>query len=829
MKQRMIWMSSVVAAAAAVAMVSPRAEAQLLAGVDEDAEFVRLYDFTRGRWVRQFMPLESVLATAGDGPSGLAVDDAGGVIWWSDGSNLYRSDYGSRATTFVAQMTFNGAAQSFTGLEFVNGVLYGSDNAPAGAPEGIYSIDTTTGVTTLVLDMTDPDGLYSFKALAYNPLDGLFYVASEGLNPNPRGLFSIDVLGTGAVNFITPYAGVSGENGDVEGLAIGVQGGVARAYFVHDEVGEYAVYNLSTGMFETPLPSLPLEATEFNGGAAWAPGLVAPVVDSDLVVRIFDAPDFVIAGNQLTYTVEVENNGSTPLSGVVVTTTLDGDVAYASSTLGSHDGAPAGGVHTANVGAIPALGQVTYEVVVTVVGNGTLVSSVSGSAAQADPDTSNNTASTETEALAVPINDQCENAIALSCGSVVTGDTRAATPESLAQCGTTNGTAGAVWYTIEGTGQAITASTCSAATNFNTRLRVWEGSCAGLTCVAGNDTDMLCGSGVGTQAATVTFQTSPGTTYYILVHGAFANVGQFELSIDCEAGRGACCVGGACTVVTEAECAAMEGAYQGDNSTCPAPTIANTEPGEFIDISGTGTLLNLVDNEVRTVATNLLGDILVGNDGAVAYGSSAGLLISTNNAFPTMNFFGGVVEGFAAHWDDLGIDLGAVYVQELADRVIVQYDQRAHVPSAGLDEGITFQVQLFAPLMPYRAQYIYTDTLFDPDYDEITECSFGGCDDGLSATIGWQDEHGRFLEWFGGVMGRPCPCEYDGASGVDVFDLLAYLDLWFSSAAGADIDGTPGVDVFDLLAYLDCWFPASAGQPCGQTEVITILNATTCP
>ena len=31
---------------------------------------------------------------------------------------------------------------------------------------------------------------------------------------------------------------------------------------------------------------------------------------------------------------------------------------------------------------------------------------------------------------------------------------------------------------------------------------------------------------------------------------------------------------------------------------------------------------------------------------------------------------------------------------------------------------------------------------------------------------------------------------------------------------GADIDGTPGVNVFDLLYFLDCWFPASAGTPC---------------
>src|SRR5690606_14568211 len=59
-----------------------------------------------------------------------------------------------------------------------------------------------------------------------------------------------------------------------------------------------------------------------------------------------------------------------------------------------------------------------------------------------------------------------------------------------------------------------------------------------------------------------------------------------------------------------------------------------------------------------------------------------------------------------------------------------------------------------------------------------------------------------------------CPCERDGAAGVDVFDLLAYLDLWFAQDAAADIDGVAGVDVFDLLNFLDCWFPASAGAPC---------------
>lgn len=60
----------------------------------------------------------------------------------------------------------------------------------------------------------------------------------------------------------------------------------------------------------------------------------------------------------------------------------------------------------------------------------------------------------------------------------------------------------------------------------------------------------------------------------------------------------------------------------------------------------------------------------------------------------------------------------------------------------------------------------------------------------------------------------PCPCERDGADGVTVFDLLAYLDGWFAQTSAAEMDGAAGVTVFDLLAFLDCWFPASAGAAC---------------
>lgn len=53
-----------------------------------------------------------------------------------------------------------------------------------------------------------------------------------------------------------------------------------------------------------------------------------------------------------------------------------------------------------------------------------------------------------------------------------------------------------------------------------------------------------------------------------------------------------------------------------------------------------------------------------------------------------------------------------------------------------------------------------------------------------------------------------CPADLDGNSEVDVFDLLAYLDLWFAGDAAAELtnDAPAVIDVFDLLAYLDTWF-----------------------
>ena len=54
--------------------------------------------------------------------------------------------------------------------------------------------------------------------------------------------------------------------------------------------------------------------------------------------------------------------------------------------------------------------------------------------------------------------------------------------------------------------------------------------------------------------------------------------------------------------------------------------------------------------------------------------------------------------------------------------------------------------------------------------------------------------------------GSECLADHDESGGVDFFDLLSFLDDWFSLGVCADIDGSGQVDFFDLLAFLDRWF-----------------------
>lgn len=137
-----------------------------------------------------------------------------------------------------------------------------------------------------------------------------------------------------------------------------------------------------------------------------------------------------------------------------------------------------------------------------------------------------------TTASAQPVNDTCATALPIGCGEIVTGTTVGAAPESLGNCGTSDGSAGAVWYVFTGTGNEIVLTTCHAGSNYDTKLRVYTGSCAGLVCVTGND-DFSCA--FNNLYSRVSWVSTLGVDYYILVHGFSGSQGNFEMGLTCNA------------------------------------------------------------------------------------------------------------------------------------------------------------------------------------------------------------------------------------------------------------------------------------------------------
>jgi hypothetical protein len=121
-------------------------------------------------------------------------------------------------------------------------------------------------------------------------------------------------------------------------------------------------------------------------------------------------------------------------------------------------------------------------------------------------------------------NDVCTSATTITPGTY-TGATVCAAADVAPFCSTGDGTGGGVWYAVTGTNNcsSFTASMCGG-TTYDSKIRVFEGTCGALTCVVGNDD--FCGL-----QSQVTWNYTPGTTYYILVHGFGTATGAFTLNL----------------------------------------------------------------------------------------------------------------------------------------------------------------------------------------------------------------------------------------------------------------------------------------------------------
>ena len=134
-----------------------------------------------------------------------------------------------------------------------------------------------------------------------------------------------------------------------------------------------------------------------------------------------------------------------------------------------------------------------------------------------------------TNFAAPPENDFCADATAIVCDQTYSGSIVNATetdnPEGT--CGTSSQTPG-VWFGFIGNGDRITLSLC--ASNYNTKLMVYEGNCNALTCVAGNNNSADCTF----NRSKLSFNTSTGTNYFVFVTGSNGVTGNYVLEVSCE-------------------------------------------------------------------------------------------------------------------------------------------------------------------------------------------------------------------------------------------------------------------------------------------------------
>ena len=125
--------------------------------------------------------------------------------------------------------------------------------------------------------------------------------------------------------------------------------------------------------------------------AASAETTITPA--ADLALTKTGEPDPVLAGLQLTYTLEVVNTGPQNATGVQLTDTLPPDVTYDSATPSQGTCSQSSGTVTCGLGSI-ASGQIaTVEIKIRPHATGSIGNQASVTSDVADPDTQNNSAS----------------------------------------------------------------------------------------------------------------------------------------------------------------------------------------------------------------------------------------------------------------------------------------------------------------------------------------------------------------------------------------------------------------------------------------------------
>ncbi|CAG0952379.1 hypothetical protein PHYC_00268 [Phycisphaerales bacterium] len=355
-----------------LAVLAPRAAAQLVVGNDQATPTIWLVD------VSGSLPNRALVTGSPAICYGLAADESGRVLYWTNGSSLFRAPYTSTGPLTPQNIGAFSGVTFITGLAFDSSLsrLYGRSSG------GLYQIDVSTAVCTQVFAATAQD----FGAFDYDSANDVFYVANDSIATTVvpgRGLYRIlKPLTAPTFQLVSIYP--SGEI-DIDGLAVG--DGIV--YLVNDAPpqGIYR-YNLMTNQYMAALPSPFTSTNAATAGGTWAPNLLGTPPHADLSITLTDDPDPVVPpGGDLTYTLTIDNLGPDPAESVSLTHNLPGGITFLSADPPLLH---TGGVVTASLGTLANGEQREYQVVIRTANPTNLNSNASVTSSTADSVTQNN-------------------------------------------------------------------------------------------------------------------------------------------------------------------------------------------------------------------------------------------------------------------------------------------------------------------------------------------------------------------------------------------------------------------------------------------------------
>jgi uncharacterized repeat protein (TIGR01451 family) len=344
--------------------------------------------------------LTYTIMVTNDGPS-----DATGVVVTDPvpaGTTFVSSDNGgsesSGTVTWALGALANGASSTMhvvvhvdaartTGLSNTASVA-GNQTDPDSSNDSATAITTVATSADLAITKTDDaDPVTAGTDLTYT------MVVTDNGPSDASGVTLSDPLPAG-----TSF--VSADNGGVEsgGTVTWTVGSVANGasstvhVTVHVDAGTIAdLSNTATVTASTPDPDLS------NDSAVQGTTVVPAAQSADLSITKSDDADPATAGAELVYTIDATNNGPSDATGVIVSDPLPTGTSFVSADNG---GVESGGIVTWNVATLA--NGATATVHVTVLVNASRTQDLSNTASvagdQADPDSSNDSA-TETTAV----------------------------------------------------------------------------------------------------------------------------------------------------------------------------------------------------------------------------------------------------------------------------------------------------------------------------------------------------------------------------------------------------------------------------------------------